>query len=52
MRKLKRRHRPDLMTPQEIEASKRRSGILNLHRLIGAPLRDLRRKVLEWLGVR
>jgi len=52
VRKLKRRYRPDLMTPQEIEASMRRSGILNLHRLVGAPLRDLRRKFLEWVGAR
>ena len=52
VRKLKRRCRPDLMTPQEIEATKRRSLVLNLHRLVGAPLRDLRRKFLEWLGAR
>jgi len=52
VRKLKRQYRRDLMTPEEIEASYKRTRILNLHRLVGAPLRDLRRKFLEWVGVR
>ena len=52
VRKLKRLYRPDLMTPEERAASKERPWFLNLHRLIGAPLRDLRRKFLEWVGAR
>ncbi len=52
VRKLKRRYRRDLMTPKEIEASYERTWILNLHRVVGAPLRDLRRKFLEWVGAR
>jgi hypothetical protein len=40
------------MTPQEIEASYERTWLLSLHRVVGAPLRDLRRKFLEWLGAR
>lgn len=51
-RKLKRRYRPDRMTPEEREASRRRSRLLSLHRLVGAPLRDLRRWVLRRLGAR
>jgi len=50
--KLKRRYRPDLMTAEERKSSRRRSWVLNLHRLVGAPLRDLRRKFLEWVGAR
>jgi hypothetical protein len=52
VRKLKRLYRPDLMTPEERAASKKRPWFLNLHRVIGAPLRDLRRKFLEWVGAR
>jgi serine/threonine protein kinase len=52
VRKLKRLYRPDLMTPEERARSKERPWFLNLHRLIGAPLRDLRRKFLEWVGAR
>jgi len=52
VRKLKRLYRPDLMTPEERAAGKQRPWFLNLHRLIGAPLRDLRRKFLEWVGAR
>jgi hypothetical protein len=52
VRKLKRRYRPDQMTAEEADASRRRSRILNLHRLLAAPLRDLRRRFLEWLGAR
>jgi len=52
VRKLKRLYRPDLMTPEELAAGKRRPWFLNLHRLIGAPLRDFRRKFLEWVGAR
>jgi hypothetical protein len=52
VRKLKRLYRPDLMTPEERAASKQRPWFLNLHRIIGAPLRDLRRKFLEWVGAR
>jgi len=50
--KLKRLYRPDLMTPDEREATYRRPWFLNLHRVLGAPLRDLRRKFLEWVGAR
>jgi hypothetical protein len=52
VRKLKRLYRPDLMTPEELAAGKERPWFLSLHRLIGAPLRDLRRKFLEWVGAR
>jgi len=52
VRKLKRQNRPDLMTPEERAASKRPPWFLRLHRIVGAPLRDLRRKVLEWVGAR
>jgi predicted Ser/Thr protein kinase len=52
VRKLKRLYRRDQMTPQEVEASYQRPWFLNLHRVFGAPLRDARRKVLEWLGTR
>ena len=52
VRKLKRLYRPDLMTPEELAASYRRPWFLNLHRMVGAPLRDLRRKFLEWVGSR
>ena len=52
VRKLKRLYRPDLLTPEERAADKQRPWFLNLHRLIGAPLRDLRRKFLEWVGAR
>jgi hypothetical protein len=52
VRKLKRLYRPDLMTPQERAASKERPWFLNLHRTIGAPMRDFRRKFLEWVGAR
>lgn len=52
VRKLKRLYRPDLMTPEEREASHRRPWFLGLHRAFGAPLRDLRRKFLEWVGAR
>ncbi len=52
VRKLKRLYRGDLMTPEERAASKRRPWFLDLHRRIGAPLRDLRRKFLEWIGAR
>jgi hypothetical protein len=52
VRKLKRLYRPDLMTPEERAAGKKRPWFLNLHRIIGAPLRDLRRKFLEWVGAR
>jgi hypothetical protein len=51
-RKLKRLYRPDLLSPEERAAGKQRPWFLNLHRLIGAPLRDLRRKFLEWVGAR
>lgn len=52
VRKLKRLYREDLMTPEELAASYRRPWFLNLHRVFGAPLRDLRRKFLEWVGSR
>jgi serine/threonine protein kinase len=52
VRKLKRLYRKDLMTPEELAASYRRPWFLNLHRVFGAPLRDLRRKFLEWVGSR
>jgi predicted Ser/Thr protein kinase len=52
VRKLKRKIRRDLMTPEEIENSYRRSRLLRFHRLFGAPLRDLRRKILDHLKAR
>jgi len=52
VRKLKRKYRPDLMTPEERAASKEPPWFLRMHRLVGAPLRDLRRKFLEWVGSR
>ncbi len=52
VRKLKRRFRPDLMTEAERAAAKRPPWFLRIHRLVGAPLRDLRRKFLEWVGAR
>jgi hypothetical protein len=52
VRKLKRLYRPDLMTPEEQAAGKQRPWFLNLHRIVGAPLRDLRRKFLEWVRAR
>jgi hypothetical protein len=52
VRKLKRLYRPDLMTADERAASYRRPWFLGLHRAFGAPLRDLRRKFLEWVGAR
>ena len=50
--KLKRLYRGDLMTPEERAASKRPPWFLRIHRVFGAPLRDLRRRVLEWVGAR
>ena len=52
VRKLKRRYRADLVTPEERAAGSRRPWFLNLHRAVGAPLRDLRRRFLEWVGSR
>jgi hypothetical protein len=52
VRKLKRNYRGDLMTPEERAASKRPPWFLRIHRVFGAPLRDLRRKFLEWVGSR
>ncbi|KPK48635.1 MAG: hypothetical protein AMK72_06450 [Planctomycetes bacterium SM23_25] len=50
--KLKRLYRGDLMTPEQRAASKRPPWFLRIHRVFGAPLRDLRRRVLEWVGAR
>jgi RIO-like serine/threonine protein kinase len=50
--KLKRRYRPDQMTEEERQSSYRRPWFLRMHRVVGAPLRDLRRKFLEWVGAR
>jgi hypothetical protein len=52
VRKLKRRYRPDLMTTEERAAAKEPPWFLRMHRVVGAPLRDLRRKFLEWVGSR
>ena len=52
VRKLKRLYRRDQMTPEEIAESYRKPWFLSLHRVVGAPLRDLRRKFLEWVGAR
>ena len=52
VRKLKRLYRGDLMTPEERAAGKQPPWFLRLHRVFGAPLRDLRRKFLEWVGAR
>jgi len=52
VRKLKRKYRADLMTPEDRAAAKKPPWFLRVHRIVGAPLRDLRRKVLEWVGAR
>ena len=52
VRKLKRLYRRDQMTPEEIAESYKKPWFLSLHRVFGAPLRDLRRKFLEWVGAR
>jgi len=52
VRKLQRKYRPDLMTPADRAAANHPPWFLRMHRLVGAPLRDLRRKFLEWVGSR
>jgi hypothetical protein len=52
VRKLKRRFRPDLMSEAERAAAREPPWFLRMHRLVGAPLRDLRRRFLEWVGSR
>ena len=47
--KHKRRFRPDLMTPAEITASRRRSIWVGMHGTLTRPLTRLRRAVLGWL---
>jgi hypothetical protein len=41
--------RPDLMTPQELEQSQRRSWFIRLHRAVATPIRKLRRRTLKRL---
>lgn len=41
--KHKRKFRSDLLTPEEEELSRRRSGLIRIHRCIATPLRRLRR---------
>ena len=52
VRKLKRKMRRDLMTPEELAASYRRSFLLSVHRKIAHPFQRLRRWVLTKLGAR
>ena len=52
VRKLKRKMRPDLMTPEELAASYRRSLLLGLHRKFAHPFQRLRRWLLTKLGAR
>lgn len=47
--KHKRKFRPDLLTEEEKELSRRKSGWIRAHRLIATPLRKLRRRLLGWL---
>jgi len=47
--KHKRRLRPDLMTPQEREQSRRKSPWIRIHRLVTSPFRRLRRGLMRWL---
>ncbi len=49
--KHKRRCRPDLMTPDEIAASYRRSGWTQAHRRFSRPYFRVRRRVLDRLGL-
>ncbi len=50
--KLKRRYAPEQLTDAERARGLVRPWFLDLHRLVAAPLRDLRRHVLVWLGTR
>ncbi len=47
LRKLRRRFRPYTMTPEELEASKRRPWPIRLHRRIAQPLQAMRRGLLR-----
>ena len=47
--KHKRRLRPDLMTPDQLQQSRRVSSPIAVHRKITNPLRQLRRRFLRWL---
>ena len=47
--KHRRRHRPDAMTPEQLEASYRRGPYVDLHRWLFRPFTLLRRGVLKWL---
>ena len=49
LRKHERRHRRDLLTPAEIEASYRAGPLIRLHRLITRPLTLTRRGILKLL---
>ncbi len=52
VRKLKRKFRRDLMSPEEIERSYQRSLILSLHRKIAPTFQRVRRWILTRLGAR
>lgn len=47
--KHQRRHRPDTLTPEQLEASRRGGLGITLHRLVARPLTLLRRRILKWL---
>jgi RIO-like serine/threonine protein kinase len=52
VRKLKRKFRRDLMTPEELAASYERSWVLSVHRKFAHPFQQVRRWVLTRLGAR
>lgn len=52
VRKLKRKMRRDLTSPEELAASYRRSRLLSIHRLFAHPFQRLRRWLLTKLGAR
>lgn len=47
--KHRRRHRPDTMTPEQVEASYRHGPWVQLHRRVARPLTLLRRRILKML---
>ncbi len=47
--KLRRRIRPDQLTPEELEASYRKPRAVRIHRILTAPLLTIRRALLRWI---
>src|SRR5207249_2394468 len=47
--KHQRRHRPDLLTREQIEATYRKNPFIQLHRTVARPLTLLRRRILKAL---